>query len=659
MLVTDNLKKQSTLSMLVVSVFVGLIAAALAVLYLKNREAALALKYKQDPVEMVTVAVPVRDLMAGETIDNDTVAARQVPAEYVDANVITPDNYEKVQGRRLQYPVAQGKPIPLISLSGVAMGDFSDSVTVGRRAVTIKVDRINSIDGMLRPGNHIDIMVAMPADQIGLEMPPGVSGSGKKESEEVLFPVLENVVVMATGDQALSAMQNQRGAVMTDKDFSSVTLDLFPEQVAMMKTAEKAGSVVASLRNRNDIGSSGFDGVRPSQLMELMKKARNAELARASSEVVMDANGNVMGKVVGGVVYDAQGNVVGKVDAQGNVVDAKGKVMGKKITSQLAIGPDCKPIGNVIGDKVFDTNNNPVGRVVEGKVISNDGRLLGHVSDSTAVDANGKVMGNIVNGVACDKDGNPIGKVDASGRIVDNKGNVIGETVGKVAVDANGKPLGKIVGNDVLDDKGQVIGHVDANGNVIDLQGKVVGTVSEGVQKANVAVDENGKVIGKIVDGKVIDAMGNVIGTVGADGTIADANGVVIGSSVENALLDAKGNIVASEVVGADGKVLGKVVGNKVYDEHGNVVATVSADGKIQDLSGKTLNVSVKPGVATAPVSTSESSIPFIEESTGPGTSYETLNGGNKENGILKLDKTAILSESKDSQALPLGKGGN
>lgn len=652
---SENIKKQSTISMLMVSVFVGLIAAGLAVLYLKNREAAYALKYKQEPVEMVTVAVPIRDLMAGEVISNETVAAREIPADFVDPNVITPLNYDKAKGRRLQQPATQGKPIPLAYLSGLVMGDFSDSVTTGRRAVTIKVDRINSMDGMLRPGNHIDIMVGMPAEQAGMDPIPGKAESGK---EEVLFPVLENVVVMATGDQDAKSAQDQRpGSMMTDKDYSSVTLDLFPEQVAMIKTAEQAGRIVASLRNRNDVGTSGFDGVRPSQLMALMKKARNAELARASGEIVQDANGNVLGKVVGDTVFDAQGNVVGKVNSDGQVVDASGKVVGQKSRVQLAIGPDCKPIGNVVGGKVFDSNNNPIGRVVEGKVISDDGRLLGQVSESSAVDANGNEMGSVVNGVACDKNGNIIGKVDANGRITDSKGNVIGGTVGKVALGANGKPIGKVVGNKVLDSKGNVIGHIDAKGNVVDLQGKVVGSVADNVQAADVAVDKNGKVLGKIVDGKVIDAMGNVVGTVAADGTITDANGNVIGTKVEGALVDAKGNIVANEAVGADGKPIGKVIGDKVYDKDGKVVATVGADGKVKSLDGKVLDVAIKPGVASAPTVTAQTTVADPDTGTSASVrSYEMMSGGNQEKGVLKLENTTILPGSEDPQALPQGK---
>lgn len=654
----ENFKKQSTLSMLMVSVFLGLIAAGLAVLYLKNREAALAKKYQKEPEAEIAIIVPVRDLMPGEIIALDTVAARKIPEKYAGPDVLTTQLYKKVEGRRLQYPAARGKPIPLYALSGINTGDFSDSIATGRRAITIKVDRINSMDGMLRPGNHIDILVGMPAGQAGAEPTPGLENGG---AEEVVFPVLENVVVIATGSQDAKSMQSQRsGAVMTDKDYSSVTVDLFPEQVAMLKVAEEAGRIIAALRNRNDGGASGFDAVRPSQLMSLMRKARNAELARASTEVVRDANGNVIGKVVGDTVYDAQGNVIGKVNDKGQVVDAKGKVIGEKAKAQIALGSDGQPIGQVVGDKVYDANGNQIGRVVDGKVVSNDGRMLGHVSESVAVDAKGNVIGNVVNGVVYDKNGNPIGKVNEKGQVVDDKGNVIGSPVGKVAVDATGKPIGKVVGDKVYDANGKLVARVDANGNVVDLNGKIVGKVSDGVQQSAVAIGKDGKTLGRIVDGKVIDAMGNVVGTVNADGTVTDADGNIIGNAVNDALVDAKGNIVANEVVGSDGKVIGKVIGDKVYDANGNVVATVGADGAVKAMDGQALDATVRAGTPdSAPLSTVDGNVPAVESGAGDGVSgrsYENMSGGNKENGVLKLDKTSISSASTDAQALPQGK---
>jgi hypothetical protein len=201
---------------------------------------------------------------------------------------------------------------------------------------------------------------------------------------------------------------------------------------------------------------------------------------------------------------------------------------------------------------------------------------------------------------------------------------------------------------------------VDANGNVVDLNGKVVGKVSDGVQQSAVAIGKDGKTLGRIVDGKVIDAMGNVVGTVNADGSVTDVNGNVIGKAVNDALVDAKGNVVANEVVGSDGKSIGKVIGDKVYDDKGNVVATVDADGAVKAMDGRVLDVSVRAGTPdSAPLTTADGNVPAVGSDTADGfsgRSYENMSGGNKENGVLKLDKTSISSASTDAQALPQGK---
>ncbi len=86
---------------------------------------------------------------------------------------------KRLKAGGLQHPAARGQAYTADSyLSGLVSGDFSDSVTTGRRAVTIKVDNINSMDGMLRPGNHIDIMVGMSSEQAGLEPSTGKEQCG-------------------------------------------------------------------------------------------------------------------------------------------------------------------------------------------------------------------------------------------------------------------------------------------------------------------------------------------------------------------------------------------------------------------------------------------------------------------------------------------------
>jgi Flp pilus assembly protein CpaB len=497
-----TLKRQGTVSILVIAVFLGLIAAGLSVLYLKNREAALELKYRKKPEPQTVIVVPTRNLFPGEVISPRTVATFSIPTRYVDDNIINANNYPKVKGRRVKYPLNEGKPIPLSSLMGLNIEDFSDKITVGKRGVTIKVDKINSFDGMLRPGNFIDLMLGIAADQAGAPLTPNLDNA---ESEEVILPLLDNIEVLATGNDTAGDRDNVFGGNITDADFSTITINLYPEQAAMLKSAEEVGRMIATLRNREDKGTSNYELVKPSQLMDLIRKAKNAALARASTDVVTDANGNVIGKVVGDTVYDAEGNVIGKVNENGEVVDANGNVIGKKQRGRVAVGADGKPIGTIIGDKVYDENGNIIGRVdKDGRVVTADGQVIGTAAQSLAVDANGNVIGNVVNGTVYDENGNVIGHVDENGNVIAEDGTVLGSTVnaedveldanGKVIADeligANGEVIGKVIGDKVYDANGNLIGKVDENGNVVDLDGNPMdATVRAGKAAAAVTAD--------------------------------------------------------------------------------------------------------------------------------------------------------------------------
>ena len=639
----DTLKKQGTVSILVISLFLGLIAAGLSVLYLKNREAALELKYRKKPEPMTTVVVPRRNLFPGEAISARTVATLSIPSKYVDNNVVNASNYPKIKGRRLQYQLSKGKPIPLSSLMGVNTKDFSDNIAIGKRGVTIKVDTINSFDGMLRPGNFIDLIIGLPADQAGAPIAPNLENA---EEEEVMLPLLDNIKVLATGNDTIGQAKKIFGSNITDSDFTTITINLYPEQAAMLKSAEEVGRIVATLRNRKDKGTSDYELVRPSQLMELISKAKNAALARSSNQVATDANGNVIGKIVGDTVYDAQGNVIGKVDANGNVVDLDGKVIGKKQQGQVALGADGKPIGTIVGDKVYDENGNVIGRVDKnGRIIAPDGQVIGSAAQSIAVDANGNVIGNVVNGVVYDENGNVVGRVDANGNVVAEDGTILGSTVSKIAIGKDGKPIGTIVGDKVYDKDGNLIGRVDKDGNVVDLAGKVIGAVADNVTVADVALDKDGNVIGRIdKDGNVIDENGNIIGTVDENGNIVDKDGNVIGSKAENVLLDANGNVIANELIGANGEVIGKVIGDKVYDNDGNLIGRVDENGNVVDLDGNKIDATVRAGKIDSEINTLSAGGGNAQGASGGAASgvYDSMVGGKAEDGILNINRQTV-----------------
>ena len=116
---------------------------------------------------------------------------------------------------------------------------FSSRVKPGIRALTISVDEINSISGMLQPGDRIDLLLTA--------RPPSANGRGEAEHDATV-PLLQNLLVMATGRQVRPGADENGDA----RSFSSVTVEVTPSQAQRLIVAQRAGRLTAVLRNPDD-----------------------------------------------------------------------------------------------------------------------------------------------------------------------------------------------------------------------------------------------------------------------------------------------------------------------------------------------------------------------------------------------------------------------
>ena len=149
----------------------GLAAAALSYIYLKSEEAALIQKYAGKEGRPVTVLVAAADLRKGSLLRRESLSQRQIPSDFAHGDAISASEYERYLGRTIEVDVKAGKPLLKSFLDDSFPVDFSDIVPIGRRALTVQVDEINSIGGFLRPGNRIDLFVNIPSGLSGRSQP--------------------------------------------------------------------------------------------------------------------------------------------------------------------------------------------------------------------------------------------------------------------------------------------------------------------------------------------------------------------------------------------------------------------------------------------------------------------------------------------------------
>jgi pilus assembly protein CpaB len=177
------------------------------------------------------VVVPKDDLPRGAPLTAQVVAVRDMPAEWVHSNAITPDQFDRIENQRLAHPALRGEALLWSLLEGQRAPSFSSRLAVGRRAVTVPVDDVNSISGMIEPGDRIDLLASVRRDQ-----------------RAFLFPLLQDVTVLATGARAAP----EGDAKDARRSYTTLTLEASADEAQRVLAAREVGRLAAVLRAPGD-----------------------------------------------------------------------------------------------------------------------------------------------------------------------------------------------------------------------------------------------------------------------------------------------------------------------------------------------------------------------------------------------------------------------
>lgn len=184
---------------------------------------------------MAQVVVPTTDLASGTAVDGSNMAQRLFPRDLLYPNTITAEKWAQFAGHSLNRPVQAGKPLLETDFTAEGISEFASLLHENNRAVTITVDEVNSIAGMLQPGDHIDIMLSSS------------SGSGQAS----LLPLLQHVLVLATGssiDQTVKPGADvKNGAQDLSRQYSTLTLELTPKQASDLLLGRQMGALKIAL----------------------------------------------------------------------------------------------------------------------------------------------------------------------------------------------------------------------------------------------------------------------------------------------------------------------------------------------------------------------------------------------------------------------------
>jgi pilus assembly protein CpaB len=195
--------------------------------------------------ETVEVMVVKTDVKRGVVVSSDLFAVRKVPKTYTTGGTITPNMFNSVEGARVSVDMRGGEMLLKSSLEGADVTTFATKIKPGIRAMTIAVDDLNSISGMLQPGDKVDLFLTFKT----LEAPGAGSGARKDQTRLLM----QQLPVMATGKQV---RPNAGDAVL--RAFTNITVEVTLLDAQKLILAQKAGTISAVLRNPTDSSPAGL-----------------------------------------------------------------------------------------------------------------------------------------------------------------------------------------------------------------------------------------------------------------------------------------------------------------------------------------------------------------------------------------------------------------
>lgn len=183
-------------------------------------------------IEMTGVLVAAQYIPTDTPITQSMVTLSKLPNEAILTDALS--DASLVVGKVAKSEIFIGEQILKSKL--VTAGDADGStlsyiLKPGMRAITIAVDGVSGVGYMIEPGNHVDIIA-------------------QYNQEETAFTrlIVQNVTVLAV-DSILSNKDKTEGK---DTSYSTITLQVTPEQVMDLSFYEYTGHLCAVLRSPLD-----------------------------------------------------------------------------------------------------------------------------------------------------------------------------------------------------------------------------------------------------------------------------------------------------------------------------------------------------------------------------------------------------------------------
>jgi pilus assembly protein CpaB len=200
-----------------------------------------------DKIDVVTAA---QDIPANTLITEEMLVMQELPEDAVLTGAIT--KMSDVVGKTIQANVYAGEQIisaKLIAPGEAGSGTLAYSIEPGMRAITIAVDATTGLSGMIKPGNHVDLV-----------------GEYAATGGTVTDIIAQNIKILAVDNVLEQAgTSGEAGAPA----YSTITMEVTPTQAMEISLAVYSGTLRAVLRSPLDEAPVNIKAITLAKVLNL------------------------------------------------------------------------------------------------------------------------------------------------------------------------------------------------------------------------------------------------------------------------------------------------------------------------------------------------------------------------------------------------------
>jgi pilus assembly protein CpaB len=217
---------------------IALIMAVITTFLFKQYITGLENKYKAEQ-KRITIVVSKTDIKKNQKVTKENLELKEFSADSVHPEAVK--KIEDIAGKYALTDIKAGEVLFNSRFTNV----FEESELItrkireGYRAVAIEVNYVESVATLIQPEDYVDVIYTVPDDT-----------NNKKLLTTTLF---ENVRVLAVGSRIVEKTANDTKTDQTkqgDAEYSSVTVELKPEDIIKIVNADQKGNIKFVLRSK-------------------------------------------------------------------------------------------------------------------------------------------------------------------------------------------------------------------------------------------------------------------------------------------------------------------------------------------------------------------------------------------------------------------------